>query len=105
MVDKLNLKKIEKSFKPTNDYKCSVSKKGIVASDLTNATKAGIKMLEKGGNAVDAACAVALALGVCEPQASGIGGQSMVIAHIDGKTIAIDGSSRAPSLAHSSHYK
>ncbi len=77
----------------------------MVASAFPNATKAGIKMLEKGGNAVDAACAVALALGVCEPQASGIGGQSMVIAHIDGKTIAIDGSSRAPSLAHSSHYK
>ncbi len=101
----MNFKKIENSFRPTKDAKCSISKKGMVASAFPDATKAGIKMLEKGGNAVDAACAVALALGVCEPQASGIGGQSMVILHLDGKTIAIDGSSRAPSLAHSTYYK
>ncbi len=57
-------------------------------------------MLELGGNAVDAAAAAAFCLGVTEPQASGLGGQSMILLHHspNGKpvTIALDGSSRAP---------
>ncbi len=77
----------------------------MVASAFPDATRAGVEMLEKGGNAVDAACAAALALSVCEPQSSGIGGQSMAIIHIDQRTIAVDGSSRAPSLAHPSKYR
>ena len=100
----MNVEKIENSFKPTSDKKCSVAKKGMVATAFPDATKAGVEMLKKGGNAVDAACASALALGVCEPQASGLGGQSMGIIHINGKSYAIDGSSRSPSLAHSSVY-
>ena len=100
----MDLQKIEGQFQPSKDKKFSEAKNGMVASAFPNATKAGVKILEKGGNAVDAACATALALGVCEPQASGIGGQSMVILHINGKSIAIDGSSRSPSLAHSSKY-
>lgn len=72
----------------------------MVATAFPDATRAGVEILRAGGNAVDAACAAALALGVCEPQASGVGGQTMAILHIQGKTIAIDGSSRAPSLAH-----
>lgn len=101
----MNIEKIENSFRTTSDKKCSVAKKGMVSSAFPDATKAGVEMLKKGGNAVDAACASALALGVCEPQASGIGGQSMAIIHVDGKTLAIDGSSRAPSLAHISFFE
>ncbi|MBL7001889.1 MAG: gamma-glutamyltransferase [Nitrosopumilus sp.] len=100
----MNLEKIENSFSATSNKKCSVAKKGMVSSAFPDATKAGVEMLKKGGNAVDAACATALALGVCEPQASGLGGQSMGIIHINGKSYAIDGSSRSPSLAHSSIY-
>ncbi|MDH3657212.1 MAG: gamma-glutamyltransferase [Nitrosopumilus sp.] len=96
----MNIEQIEDSFRPTLDKKCAVAKKGMVATGFPDATKAGVEMLKKDGNAVDAACAAALALGVCEPQASGIGGQSLAILHINGKTIAVDGSSRAPSLAH-----
>ena len=101
----MNISQIEASFTPTLNKKCSVAKKGMVSSAFPNATKAGVEILRKGGNAVDAACATALALGVCEPQASGIGGQSMGIIHVNNKSYAVDGSSRSPSLAHSSMYK
>ncbi|MDH3311789.1 MAG: gamma-glutamyltransferase [Nitrosopumilus sp.] len=77
----------------------------MVSSAFPDATKAGVEMLKKGGNAVDAACAVAIALGVCEPQSSGLGGQSLAMLHINGKTVALDGSSRAPSLAHASFFE
>ncbi|HUU47569.1 MAG TPA: gamma-glutamyltransferase [Nitrosopumilaceae archaeon] len=100
-----NLEKIENSFQTTIDNKFSESSKGMVSSAFPNASKAGAEILKKGGNAIDAACAVSLALGVCEPQASGIGGQSMGIIHFEGKTICIDGSTRAPSLATPSRFK
>jgi gamma-glutamyltranspeptidase/glutathione hydrolase len=62
-------------------------------------TEAGRDILESGGNAVDAAVAAAFALGVCEPQASGLGGQTMMMIHKseDRRTFALDGSSRAPN--------
>ena len=61
-------------------------------------------MLEQGGNAVDAACAAAFALGVCEPQASGLGGQTMALLYIHGRAIAVNGSGRVPSLGHRSQF-
>jgi gamma-glutamyltranspeptidase/glutathione hydrolase len=73
------------------------SKKGVVASAHYRASEAGARMFELGGNAVDAAIATALALSVCEPAASGLGGQTMMLIHVPGsRTVAIDGSSRAP---------
>tara|TARA_R110002094_G_scaffold149604_1_gene138183 strand:+ start:166 stop:1725 length:1560 start_codon:yes stop_codon:yes gene_type:complete len=76
----------------------AVSKKGVVATAHFAASEAGARMYAAGGSAVDAAIASALALGVCEPAASGLGGQTMMLIHVPGqKTIAIDGSSRAPN--------
>jgi gamma-glutamyltranspeptidase/glutathione hydrolase len=73
-------------------------KQGVVASAHYRASEAGARMFELGGNAVDAAVATALALGVCEPAASGLGGQTMMLIHLPGsRTVAIDGSSRAPN--------
>ena len=101
----MNVDLVEESFLPSIDKKSSFSKEGMVSSAFPDATKAGVEILRKGGNAFDAGCAVALALGVCEPQASGIGGQSMAIIYSKKKVIAIDGSSRSPSLTHHSLFK
>lgn len=96
----MNFNEIESKFQVTKDGKCAGASNGMVSTAFPEATRAGVKMLKMGGNAVDAACAAALALGVCEPQASGIGGQTMMLIHTGKKIIAVDGSSRAPSLAH-----
>ncbi len=77
----------------------SISKEGMVATQHHLATEAGAKILTEGGNAIDAAVAAAFALGVCEPAASGLGGQTMMLVHLARKrrTFALDGSSRAPN--------
>lgn len=49
-------------------------KKGGVSSNSPYASSAGIEMLKAGGNAIDAACAISLVLGVVEPYHCGIGG-------------------------------
>jgi len=82
----------------TKPQRISASRYGMVSSAHFLATKAGSEILKKGGNAIDAAVATAYALGVCEPHASGLGGQTMLLFYEKktGKTIALDGSSRAP---------
>lgn len=77
---------------------CGESPNGMVSTASKQATEAGVEILRKGGNAIDAACAAAFCLGVTEPQASGIGGQSMALVYLakDKRVFALDGSSRAP---------
>ena len=71
---------------------------GVAATGRPEASDVAVDVLAAGGNAFDAAIAAAYALGVCEPFASGLGGQTAVIAHDarTGRTIVLDGSSRAP---------
>lgn len=88
-------------IKVPEPQRVAVSKQGMVATAHFRATEAGVRMLEAGGNAFDAAVAAAFALAVCEPQASGLGGQTMMLLH-DAKanrTFALDGSSRVPRRA------
>ncbi len=77
----------------------AASRYGMVSTAHHWATEVGVEILSRGGNAVDAAVASAFALGVCEPTASGLGGQTMMLVHNVGSrlTIALDGSSRAPN--------
>lgn len=70
---------------------------GAIATAFPEATAIGLATLRAGGNAVDAACAAAWALGVCEPAESGLGGQAMALVHApDGRIHVIDGHSAAP---------
>jgi gamma-glutamyltranspeptidase / glutathione hydrolase len=73
---------------------------GAVTSAEKHATAVGISILKKGGNAVDAAVAVGLALSVTHPSAGNIGGGGfMVIYFPDGKSAAIDYREVAPRKA------
>lgn len=54
---------------------------GVVSSATPEATAAGVAILERGGNAIDAAVAVSLALGITEPAGSGVAGQTVMLVH------------------------
>src|SRR5213080_3262672 len=78
----------------------ATSTKGMVASVHPLATDAGIAVLKKGGNAIDAAIAVGLTLGVVDAHNSGLGGGCFIlIRRADGKLVAIDGRETAPAKA------
>jgi len=75
-------------------------KHAMVASQHELASNIGVQIMKKGGNAVDAAIAVGLALAVVYPEAGNLGGGGfMVIRFKDGKTTAIDYREMAPAGA------
>lgn len=74
-----------------------------IAAGTPEATQAGKTIFEKGGNAVDAAIAVAFTLGVTEPAMSGMGGRTFLILSIPGKEpVAIGGISLLPAYVDKS---
>jgi gamma-glutamyltranspeptidase/glutathione hydrolase len=74
---------------------------GVVAVANPYGAEAGAQVLEKGGNAIDAAVAIAYALNVVEPQSAGIGGGGFMMIHhaASGRTFYIDSREKAPALA------
>lgn len=95
----------ESSF-PIIDYQSihhpHISNTGMVVSQRKVASQVGSDILGKGGNAVDAAVATALALAVVLPRAGNLGGGGFMMVYLESldKTIAIDYRERAPAAAH-----
>jgi len=77
-----------------------------IASANFLATRAGLEVLRKGGNAFDAAVAVASTLSVVEPESSGIGGGFMAVLHraSDGRNVFIDARETAPAAVDPKDY-
>jgi gamma-glutamyltranspeptidase/glutathione hydrolase len=80
-------------------------KHGMVASVSEIASQIGVDIMKRGGNAVDAAVAVGLALAVVWPEAGNIGGGGfMLIRMNDGRAVAVDYREMAPAAAHRNVY-
>ncbi len=78
---------------------------GMIVADEAMAAQAGLEILSRGGNAVDAAVAVAFALAVTHPQAGNIGGGGfMLIRKANGETFLIDYREVAPAAATADMY-
>lgn len=76
------------------------ARNGVVASTSELASKVGVEVLKKGGNAIDAAAAVGLALAVTWPSGGNIGGGGFMLVHKgDGNSEVIDYRERAPLAA------
>ncbi|MFP6630832.1 MAG: gamma-glutamyltransferase [Myxococcota bacterium] len=78
---------------------------GMVVSSQADATRAGVTLLQAGGNAVDAAVATAFAVGVTQPFSTGIGGGGFILIRTAaGEVVAIDGRETAPAAATADMY-
>jgi gamma-glutamyltranspeptidase/glutathione hydrolase len=83
----------------------AVGSHGAVAAVEPTAAQVGIDVMRAGGNAVDAAIAVGLALAVTHPSAGNLGGGGfMLVRMADGRTAAIDYRETAPAKATSDMY-
>jgi gamma-glutamyltranspeptidase / glutathione hydrolase len=70
---------------------------GVVATSQPLAAQAGLTILQRGGNAVDAAIATAVALTVVEPTSNGIGGDAFALVWDGAQLHGLNGSGRAPA--------
>jgi gamma-glutamyltranspeptidase/glutathione hydrolase len=87
-----------KQSKSYSGLKTVHAKHGMVATSEPSAAQVGLDILKKGGNAIDAAIAVAAALTVVEPTSNGIGGDNFAIVLFNGELHGLNSSGFAPEL-------
>ena len=77
------------------------ARNGVVVTQESRAARIGVEILDRGGNAVDAAVAVGFALAVTYPRAGNIGGGGFMVIHLakTGQDITIDYRETAPAAA------
>ncbi len=90
----LNLHSLDPSY--VSQRLPAYGRRGMVATSNSLAAQAGLEMLKKGGNAIDAALAAAACLTVCEPTANGIGGDAFAIVAFEGEIFGLNASGPAP---------
>jgi gamma-glutamyltranspeptidase / glutathione hydrolase len=83
---------------PYSSKKFSVFASNVVATSQHLAATAGLRMLAKGGSAVDAAIATAITLTITEPTMNGIGSDAFCILWDGQKLVGMNASGRAPAL-------
>ena len=81
------------------------AQRGMVATKDIHATRAGVQMLEMGGNAVDAAVAACFAVGVAEPMSSGIGGGGYLVYQVGDKGGVVGFPMKGPLAAKPDMYE
>ena len=88
---------------PYNSRRMPVLAENVVATSQPLAAQAGLRMLLKGGNAVDAALATAITLSIVEPTMNGLGSDAFALIWDGTKLHGLNASGRSPA-AWSPHY-
>jgi len=84
-----------------------VAKNGVVTTSIPEAAEAGLKMLKRGGNAIDAGVAAGFCNTVLEPYMAALGGLGFMLVYLaeEDRTVAVDFNARAPQKATPDMYK
>src|SRR4051794_9757562 len=90
---------------PYPSQRMPILARNVVATSQPLAAQAGLRMLLRGGNAVDAAVATAIALSVLEPSSNGIGSDAFAILWDGRKLQGLNSSGRSPAAWTSDRFK